>query len=519
MTEHGDRSTSAARCPPAPPCSRPAPAPARRSRSAALVTRYVAEGAAPPGGDAGRHLRPGGQPGAARAGPRPAGRGRAGAGRRRRPPTADDQLIALLAGRRRRRAGRRAASRLREALAAFDAATIATTHQFCQLVLRSLGVAGDTDPGVDAWSRTSTTWSSEVVDDLYLAALRPAGRPAAVRPRRRADPRPAGPSATRRPGWPPATPSPAPRPAARVAFAARRPRGGRAPQAPARHPQLRRPAQPARRRARGRPTPRPGSGCGSRWRIVLVDEFQDTDPVQWEMHRPGVRRPRHAGPDRRPQAGDLRLPRRRRRHLPHGGRDGRPAGPTLGTNWRSDQALRRPAPGGAARRRARRPADRRPPGRRRTTTGSRLVGRPRRLAVPGPRRAPRQGFRLTKRQRDPRRPGRARTSPPTAPPTSSALLASGATYDGRAGPRRATSRSSSPPATMASWSSDALADGGVPAVVAGGGSVFVDPGRRRVAGPARGARAAAPLRAGPGGRAHRLPRPDRPPSWTPAATT
>ena len=35
--------------------------------------------------------------------------------------------------------------RLRDALAFFDAATIATTHQFCQLVLKSLGVAGDTD--------------------------------------------------------------------------------------------------------------------------------------------------------------------------------------------------------------------------------------------------------------------------------------------------------------------------------------------------------------------------------------
>ena len=38
--------------------------------------------------------------------------------------------------------------RLQDALAGFDAATIATTHQFCQLVLRSLGVAGDTDAGV-----------------------------------------------------------------------------------------------------------------------------------------------------------------------------------------------------------------------------------------------------------------------------------------------------------------------------------------------------------------------------------
>jgi len=35
--------------------------------------------------------------------------------------------------------------RVTDALAGFDGATIATTHQFCQLVLRSLGVAGDTD--------------------------------------------------------------------------------------------------------------------------------------------------------------------------------------------------------------------------------------------------------------------------------------------------------------------------------------------------------------------------------------
>ena len=38
--------------------------------------------------------------------------------------------------------------RITDALAEFDAATIATTHQFCQLVLRSLGVAGDSDSGV-----------------------------------------------------------------------------------------------------------------------------------------------------------------------------------------------------------------------------------------------------------------------------------------------------------------------------------------------------------------------------------
>src|SRR5258707_4505555 len=57
--------------------------------------------------------------------------------------------------------------RLRDALAAFDAATIATTHQFCQLVLRSLGVAGDTDAGVTLVESLDEL-TNEIVDDLYL---------------------------------------------------------------------------------------------------------------------------------------------------------------------------------------------------------------------------------------------------------------------------------------------------------------------------------------------------------------
>ena len=57
--------------------------------------------------------------------------------------------------------------RLRDALAGFDAATIATTHQFCQLVLRSLGVAGDTDAGVTLVDDLDDL-VAEVVDDLYL---------------------------------------------------------------------------------------------------------------------------------------------------------------------------------------------------------------------------------------------------------------------------------------------------------------------------------------------------------------
>ena len=77
-----------------------------------------------------------------------------------------------------------------------------------------------------------------------------------------------------------------------------------------------------------------------RYRVVLVDEFQDTDPVQWDIMRRafgdgGV----DARPHRRPEAGDLRLPRRRRLRLPRG-RARRPArSATLEVNWRSDQGL------------------------------------------------------------------------------------------------------------------------------------------------------------------------------------
>lgn len=58
--------------------------------------------------------------------------------------------------------------RLRDALAGFDAATIATTHQFCQIVLKSLGVAGDSDSGVTLVESLDDV-VCEIVDDLYLA--------------------------------------------------------------------------------------------------------------------------------------------------------------------------------------------------------------------------------------------------------------------------------------------------------------------------------------------------------------
>jgi exodeoxyribonuclease V beta subunit len=79
----------------------------------------------------------------------------------------DNQLVAhLLNGTDDERAARK--RRLRDALAGFDAATIATIHQFCQLVLKSLGVAGDSAANVTLLESLDDL-VAEIVDDLYLA--------------------------------------------------------------------------------------------------------------------------------------------------------------------------------------------------------------------------------------------------------------------------------------------------------------------------------------------------------------
>ncbi len=57
--------------------------------------------------------------------------------------------------------------RLARAVASFDAATIATTHGFCQEVLGGLGVAGDLEPDVDFVEDLSDL-VAEVTDDLYV---------------------------------------------------------------------------------------------------------------------------------------------------------------------------------------------------------------------------------------------------------------------------------------------------------------------------------------------------------------
>ena len=172
--------------------------------------------------------------------------------------------------------------RLTEALTAFDAATIATIHQFCQLVLRSLGVAGDTDRQARLVEDLEGL-REEVVDDLYLARWSGERTPPWTRAQ-------AGHLAREVVEDPRALVAPHLVPgeevpemvATRVRFAhdvldevERRKRRmgvlsyddllGQLADA------LEAPGSPARARMR------------QRWKVVLIDEFQDTDPVQWQV--------------------------------------------------------------------------------------------------------------------------------------------------------------------------------------------------------------------------------------------
>ncbi|MFZ2014261.1 MAG: UvrD-helicase domain-containing protein, partial [Nocardioides sp.] len=169
--------------------------------------------------------------------------------------------------------------RLRDALASFDSATIATTHQFCQTVLRSLGVAGDTDTGVTLVESLDEL-VVEVVDDVYLRGF---GDEAAAPPFTRVEALSLAATVVGDAHARLAEPDdPESAGGRRVAFAhevraeiERRKRRlgilsyddllGRLAGA------LADDDAPARQRMR------------QRWKVVLVDEFQDTDPKQWEV--------------------------------------------------------------------------------------------------------------------------------------------------------------------------------------------------------------------------------------------
>ncbi|WP_286928283.1 MULTISPECIES: UvrD-helicase domain-containing protein [Aeromicrobium] len=174
-------------------------------------------------------------------------------------------------------AARRA--RLRAALADFDGATIATTHQFCQTVLRSLGTAGDSDGSAEL-TDDLTELVDQIVDDLYVAKYANEDGPALSHGQARtlahavvADPHAALVPADADPDAPAGV-------RVRFAHAVRRRLDQRKRELGLLDYDdlLRRlesvledPDSPARTLMR------------NRWRVVLVDEFQDTDPVQWNV--------------------------------------------------------------------------------------------------------------------------------------------------------------------------------------------------------------------------------------------
>ena len=108
------------------------------------------------GRDAADHVQPRRQPRTAGTGARSDRRCGGGLGRAARHPTATSSSICCPA---RPDAIDARRTRLRDALAGFDAATIATTHEFCSLVLKSLGVAGDTDSGRATGRGSRAIWS------------------------------------------------------------------------------------------------------------------------------------------------------------------------------------------------------------------------------------------------------------------------------------------------------------------------------------------------------------------------
>ncbi|MEU4361472.1 UvrD-helicase domain-containing protein [Promicromonospora sp. NPDC023987] len=230
--------------------------------------------------------------------------------------------------------------RLADALAAFDHATIATIHQFCQLVLRSLGVAGDTEPGAELVESLADL-TVEVVDDLYLRRYGNATEPP---PFDRACALRVAVAAVEDPRAALADADPADVVgSARVSFA---------------H-EVRTELERRKRRlgilsyddllgrladALDPASADSGAAVGARmrerWKVVLVDEFQDTDPVQWQV----LERAFGAG---RAQAMVLVGDPKQAIYAFRGGdvvayldaARGATTRATLGTNWRSDAPL------------------------------------------------------------------------------------------------------------------------------------------------------------------------------------
>ncbi len=170
-----------------------------------------------------------------------------------------------------------ARERLARAIAGFDAATIVTTHSFCQEMLDGLGIVGELEPDY-SFVEDLSDLREEVVDDLYVRKFRRDPAPSLLLGEARWIVRDAVSDAT----------APIVAPDGEVAVT-------RARLAAVARDELER----RKRRAglmtyddlvtrlkdalEGTNGEAARAELRSRFDVVLVDEFQDTDPAQWEI--------------------------------------------------------------------------------------------------------------------------------------------------------------------------------------------------------------------------------------------
>jgi exodeoxyribonuclease V beta subunit len=173
--------------------------------------------------------------------------------------------------------------RVSRALAEFDAATIATTHEFCLQMLDGLGVLGDREPHATVVEHL-TDLTREVTTDLYLRRYAANGTPPMSYDEALEIANQAVEAVHARlvpTGLAPDDPSAS---GGRVAFgtAVRREveRRKRASKLFTYNDMLTRLRDALADPERG---PAAADRLRQRYRIVMVDEFQDTDPIQWEI--------------------------------------------------------------------------------------------------------------------------------------------------------------------------------------------------------------------------------------------
>ncbi|WP_166844958.1 UvrD-helicase domain-containing protein [Isoptericola sp. BMS4] len=201
------------------------------------------------------------------------------------PARSDDPVVALLADVDPAELDRRRA-RLTVALSQLDAATITTTHGFCQQMLVALGIAADVDPAA-TFVPDVADLVREVSDDLYVRRFADEASPA-LTPTTAAELGRAAVSdhqAVVEPAEPGGA-APSSLGTLRQAVAAET-RAETLRRKRAQHLMDYDDLLVLLRDALADPEhgPTAAERVRSRYRVVMVDEFQDTDPVQWQILR------------------------------------------------------------------------------------------------------------------------------------------------------------------------------------------------------------------------------------------